>query len=219
VGLASLAFRSGRFDEAERELREAKRLGAGGSAQALHIDGRLAERRGSPDEAEARYREALSASPEDAEVRLALVDLLLAGGRFAEALQELERQRFPRGREDDVRLRLADSRLHLGQDLEAERLYRQVAAARPLERRAAEGLVLLALRRSDALDARRELERLAALLPAGEGSAVREIAAALGSPDPFFAFLSGCRGGRDGASDDLRDLLDRWIRELEKTPL
>jgi Tfp pilus assembly protein PilF len=219
VGLASLAFRSGRFDEAERELREAKRLGAGGSAQALHLDGRLAERRGSLDEAEARYREALTASPEDAEVRLSLVDLLLASGRYAEALQELERRRFPRGREDDVRLRLADSHLHLGQDLEAERLYRQVAAARPLERRAAEGLVLLALRRSDPRDARRELGRLAGLLSPEDGSSLLEVAAALDSQDPFFAFLSSCRGARAGAPADLQDLLDQWIRELEKTPL
>jgi len=215
LGLAALYDRTGRRDDAERNLREAKRHGAADSPEGLLLAGRDAMREGRLAEAERLFREGIGISPADVNLRFALVDLLREQGRHEEALREVERERFPRGSEDAVRARLADCRLHLGQDLEAEKLYRQIAAADPSNRDALEGLMLLSLRRGDIGSAKENLEALAALLPGTEAHSLRSLAAVLDAPDPFYAFLLRCREARASADESLAGLLDRWIRELE----
>ncbi len=216
LGLATLYFRMERYDDSERRVLEASRHGAGDSPRALHLLGLFAERRGAHAEAEARYLEGLRLAPGDADLRLALVDLLRAQGRYREALEEIERERFARGKEDDIRLRLADCRLHTGQELEAERLYRQLALSRDHAKAALEGLILLSLRRGDAEETTRHLLACAGLLDGGDATLVRDLAGALAATDPLFSFLARCREVREEASDGLRERIDRWIRELEE---
>ncbi|MFH1680612.1 MAG: tetratricopeptide repeat protein [Candidatus Eisenbacteria bacterium] len=216
LGLATLYYRMGRYGAAERNVLEAEKKGAGGSPRALHLLGLFAVRRGDQTEAEERFREGLRLAPADTDLRLALVDLLREQARYSEALHEIERERFTRGKEDDVRLRLADCRLHMGQDLEAERLYSQLALSRRHDRRAHEGLVLLSLRRGDAESTREHLLALAGLLANAEAERIRDLSRALESNDPFFSFLVRCRDIQGEVTGDLRVLIGRWIRELER---
>jgi tetratricopeptide (TPR) repeat protein len=214
LGLAALYDRLGRADEAEKNIREAERCGATHSPQGLFLTGIFADRAGDVAEAEEKFREGLRLAPADDALRLALIDLLLAQQRFDEALGELERERFPRGREEDVRVRLAACRLHLGQDLEAERLYRQIAASNPASRDAVEGLLLLSMRRGDVKAASEHFRELAVLVPEGEAEAVGSLASSLEGSDPFGSLLVRCRELRPGAGTGFARLLDRWIREL-----
>jgi len=216
LGLATLYFRMGRYDDAERRVLEAARNGAGESPRARHLLGLFAERRGMRSEAEAHYREGLRAAPGDEDLRLALVDLLRAEGRYREALEEIERERFMRGKEDEIRLRLADCRLHTGQELEAERLYRQLALSGAHAEAAREGLILLSLRRGDAEETARHLLAYAGLLEGEDAARVRDLVGVLASTDPLFSFLERCREVREEASDGLKERIDRWIRELEE---
>ncbi|MFH1277238.1 MAG: tetratricopeptide repeat protein [Candidatus Eisenbacteria bacterium] len=214
LGLAALLYENGRYGEAEANVLRAQKNGAGGSPQALFLLGLFAERRGAPYEAETDFRASLEAAPSDAGTRLALVDLLMKLERFDDALFELDRERFPRGEEDEVRIRMADCRRRLGQDLEAERLYRQHAQVFPLSPEPLWGLAVLSLRRGDAEGARDHIASLAAILDPAEGAVLTGLAAALESPDPFFVFLGRCRDAREGASESFRARLDDMIREL-----
>lgn len=214
LGLAALYHRTGRYEEAETNMLRAEKNGAGGSPEALFLLGLFADRRGDLSGAERYLRASLDGAPSEVETRFALIDLLMRRERFDDALFELERERFPRGEEDGVRIRMADCRRRLGQDLEAERLYRQHAQGDPLAAPPLWGLALLSLRRGDGEGAREHLKALAAILPPEEGAVLQELAAALETPDPFFAFLGRCRDAREGASDGFRARLDDMVREL-----
>jgi len=214
LGLGNLYYRLGRAEESERRIRKAVRHGAGRSPETLYLLGLFAERRGDREEAESRYRDALETDPKDARTRFALIDLLRSLGRYEDALAELERERFPRGRENEVRLRLADCRLNLGQDLEAERIFRQLLNT---DRSAMEprwGLVRLALRRGDRFEAASRLGEIAETLPEQEGLLVSSLVDALDYPDPFFIFLCRCRKTLPLAPRPLAGRIEEMIAEL-----
>jgi len=214
LGLAGLYYRLGRYEEAERNSLLAARHGAGETADALYLQGLFAERGGDYWEAEARMRGALRLAPGDVRYRLALVDLLRRRGRYDDALSELERERFPRGHDKEIRVRLADCRLHLGQVLEAERLYRLLLNDDYLAVEPRWGLVLLGLRRGDAEETSAQLEEIATLVPPEEEWIVRDLAEMLGTPDPFFGFLTRLRELRPEAPESLHPYMDDMIREL-----
>lgn len=214
LGLAALRYGLGRHAEAEADVVDAEKYGASDSPWALYLLGRFAERRGAYWDAEAKYRAALDGDPTDAEARFALVDLLMSRDRYDDALYELERERFPRGHEDEVRMRMAECRLHLGQDLEAERIFRQHAADHPYDTEPVWGLVVLALRRGDPVGTRERLTALATLVGPDEAKILQKLADSLASPDPFFVFLGVCREARSEATGAFRKHVEDMIREL-----
>ncbi len=214
LGLARLYYRQDRLAESEAQILLAERGNAGDLPDAHYLLGLFAERRGAEWEAEEHYRTALLALPDQVEIRLVLVALLRKQERYDDALLELERERFPRGSDEEVRIRLADCRLHLHHDLEAERLFRRQAIARPTSPDPVWGLVILALRRSDPEEVRKQLLALAPLSPEGDGEILARLSGALRSPDPFFDFLGACRESREEASEALRIRIDRMVHEL-----
>ncbi len=193
LGLGRLHYDMGEMEKAEEEILLAKKYGAGETAQGLYMLGLLSERRKAAWEAETYFRKSLDKEPGNTDVRLALVDLLRSRSRYEDALAELEREDFPRAARNSARLRFADCRLHLGQDLEAERLYREVVSH---DRRSAEGrwgLALLALRRKDYEEAADQLGRYAVLLTGDDGRLFHDLAAKLASPDGPFTFADRLR--------------------------
>jgi len=214
LGLAHLYFRQDRFVEAEENVMAAESHGADDSAEALYMLGLFAERRDQHGEAEERFRRALEASPSESEIRLSLVDLLRSQKRYDDALTELERETFPQSEEKAVRLRLADCRLHLGQDLEAERLFRQLVHDDRLWEEPLWGLAILALRRGDPDEVSEQLEVLARIVPAEEEEAVLSLVDALDTEDPLFVFLGRCRDLLPSAGENLRTCLEAMIQEL-----
>lgn len=149
LGLGRLYYKLGRPTESEESILLASRHGAGESPQAHYLLGLFARERESEWEAETHFRSALREEPDNVEFRLALVDLLRERGRYDEALAELEREKFGRGNDTELRMRFADCRLHVGQDLEAERLYREIMQRNRDRIEPVWGLTVLALRRND----------------------------------------------------------------------
>lgn len=214
LGLGDLYYGLGRYDEAEENIDRAVRYGAGDTFEAQFLLGLFAEMRNDPEEAEMCFRNALLLEPENTRARLALVDLLRGGGRWADALAELERERFPIGKEEEVRERLVDCHFHLGQDLAAERIYRMQAGRDETDPEPRLGLVLLALRRGDTETVRMQLLNLADLLDTNDRRQVISLADALDFPDPFFILLSRCRKVRPFVSEEVVGWIDRMIHEL-----
>lgn len=214
LGLGNLYLRLDRPEESEERIRQAVRHGAGRSPETLYLLGLFAERRGDAEEAEIRYREALESDPSGARTRFALVDLLRSLGRYDDALAELERERFPQGRENEVRRRLGDCRLNLGQDLEAERIFRQLMNTDRSDPEPRWGLVRLALRRGDRTEAATRLAEIAEMLPEQEGNLVASLVDALDYPDPFFIFLCRCRKILPLAPRPLAVRIEEMIAEL-----
>ena len=214
LGLARLYYRQDRLAESDSEVLLAESGNAGDLPHAHYLLGLFAERRGDHWKAEEHYRTALLALPGQVEIRLALVDLLRKREMYDDALLELERERFPRGSDEEVRIRLADCRLHLHHNLEAERLYRRQAMTQPTSPEPVWGLVILALRRNDPGEARKQLLALEPLSPEGDGEILARLAVALRSPDPFFDFLGVCRESREEASGALQVRIDRMVHEL-----
>lgn len=217
LGLGRLYYDLGFHDKAEAEILKAKRHGAGETSQALYLLGLFAGERGSHWEAETHFRRSLEAESENADVRLALVDLLRNRSRYEDALTELERSEFPRGKKDEVRLRFADCRLHLGQDLEAERLYREIVSRDRHSPEPRWGLTLLALRRSDYEETTEQLEQYSLLLPPEEGEVFLDLVAALSSPDARFTFLDKCRELLETETPSITTRVEELIFNLEGT--
>lgn len=216
LGLGRLYYKLNRYEEAERNILRASRFGSGESPQAHFLLGLFAEKRGSEWEAETHYRKALEGEGDNVEFRLALVDLLRGRGRYDEALAELEREEFVRGNDTELRLRFADCRLHLGQDLEAERLYREIMQRSHDRLEPIWGLMVLALRRDDFEEAGKLLAEYAARLDDDrEAELFRSLSATLLTPDAAFAFTDLCREAKEDAGDELRERLDQLIRALE----
>ncbi len=215
LGLGRLYYDLGFHRKAEEEILKARRHGAGETAQALYMLGLFALEKGSYWEAETNFRRSLKAESENADVRLALIDLLRQRSRYDDGLTELERSEFPLGRMDEVRLRSADCRLHLGQDLEAERLYRESLGRDQLNPEPRWGLALLAFRRADFDEAAEQLEQYSLLLPPDEGGVFLDLTAALSSPDARLAFLNKCREVVEEGAPSLTERVEELIRTLE----
>ncbi|NNE08410.1 MAG: tetratricopeptide repeat protein [Gemmatimonadetes bacterium] len=216
LGLGRLYYKLGRPVESEENILLASRHGAGESPQAHYLLGLFAQERESEWEAETHFRNALREEPENAEFRLALVDLLRERGRYDEALAELEREKFARGNDTELRMRFADCRLHVGQDLEAERLYREIMQRNRDRIEPLWGLTVLALRRNDFEEAGKLLADYAAKIDdAREAELFRALSSSLLTPDASFAFADLCREAREDANDDLAARLDELIAAIQ----
>ncbi len=219
LGLGRLYYELGDYERAERNILDARRHGAGDTPLAAYLLGLFSEKRGSFWEAEASFKKALDSEPDNSDYRLALVDLLRGRGRYEDALTELERREFPRGSDDGVRLRFADCRLHLGQDLEAERLFREILNRNRNWPEPRWGLAILALRRKDMEEAADQIHRYALLVPLEEVEVFESLAESLASPDPLFRFTDRCRAwqqaGPAAVQDRLAELLLLWEVDIE----
>jgi len=89
------------------------------------------KRAGQPGEAVAVFRQALKADPDDMEMRLQLVDALLASGQEQAAYNEVWRAARAAPDDDDVQLRLAGLQLERGEGYAAERALRQLLKRSP----------------------------------------------------------------------------------------
>jgi len=99
------------------------------------------KRAGQPGEAVAIFRQALKADPDDVEMRVQLVDALLASGQEQAAYNEVWRAARAAPDDDDIQLRLAGIQLERGEGYAAERTLRQLLRRSPDH---AEGRRLLA---------------------------------------------------------------------------
>ncbi len=216
LGLGRLYYKLGRPTESEENILLASRHGAGESPQAHYLLGLFARERESEWEAETHFRSALREEPDNAEFRLVLVDLLRERGRYDEALAELEREKFVRGNDTELRMRFADCRLHVGQDLEAERLFREIMQRNRDRIEPVWGLSILALRRSDFEEAGKLLANYAAkLTDAREAELFRALSSSLLTPDASFVFTDLCREAREDADDELAARLEQLIVAVE----
>ena len=108
--------------------------GAPSAAQWAWVRRRVVEcykRAGQPGEAVAVFRQALKADPDDVEMRLQLVDALLASGQEQAAYNEVWRAARAAPDDDDVQFRLAGIQLERGEGYAAERTLRQLLKRSP----------------------------------------------------------------------------------------
>lgn len=216
LGLGRLYYKLGRHEESEENILLASHHGAGESPQAHYLLGLFARERESEWEAETHFRNALRDEPGNAEFRIALVDLLRERGRYDEALAELEREKFVRGNDTELRMRFADCRLHVGQDLEAERLYREIRQRNRDLIEPVWGLAILALRRNDFEEAGKLLAEYASLLTdSKEAELFRALSSSLMTPDATFAFSDLCREGQEEADESLAARLVQLDRAMQ----
>ncbi len=132
------------------------------------------KRAGQPGEAVAIFRQALKADPDDVEMRLQLVDALLASGQEQAAYNEVWRAARAAPDDDDVQLRLAGLQLERGEGYAAERTLRQLLKRSP-----------------DHAEARRLLARV-----------LLEIGLSLHESGQYAAAVKAFEQGRDLAPDD-----------------
>lgn len=186
VNLGVLEMRRGLYDDAERDLRRARRLNEDLPAP-HHALGVLAEKRGRLDDAEKHYRAALKVDPGFAPARENLARRLFARGDYEGAREQFLRLTEVRPDALDGWLGLVESLLRVGREDDADRT---LAHARSVfgDR---DPIVLLVARQMLRRGAFREAEAALAPLTASSSSA--------GAAWAWTAVARLGQGRRDGA--------------------